>query len=64
MEKGKQGLKLEVGLKKAVDWIVENRSIDQQASLSSLIDQASRKFDLSPLQAEFLYRHLTEAPRE
>lgn len=53
-----KGVKLEVGLKKAVDWIAEQRRNDPCVSLSSLIDQASRKFDLSPLQADVLYRHL------
>jgi hypothetical protein len=56
--------KLEVGLKKAVDWILEHRRADPGASIALLIDQASRKFDLSPIQAEFLYRHLTRATRE
>lgn len=57
-------LKLEVGLKKAVDWIAEHRIANPRASLSHLIDQAARKFDLSPVQADFLYRHLTKPARE
>lgn len=57
-------LKLEVGLKKAIDWIGEKQSIDPQVGLPGLIDQASLKFDLSPRQAEFLYRHLTKPAQE
>jgi hypothetical protein len=57
-------LKLEVGLKKALDWILEQRQTQPKASLAPLIDQASRKFDLSPLQADFLYRHLTKPAQE
>ncbi len=62
MEKG--GVKLEVGLKKALDWIVEHRQKEPRVSLGHLIDQACRKFDLSPLQADFLYRHLAKPERE
>jgi hypothetical protein len=55
-------MKLEVGLRKAIDWILETRGRDSRAGLASLIDEACRKFDLSPLQADFLYRHLTKPP--
>jgi hypothetical protein len=34
------------------------------AKRSDLIDQASREFDLTPLEAEFLYRQLTDALRK
>ncbi len=62
MERGE--FKLEVGLKKAIDWILEHRQNEPHASLATLIDQASRKFDLSPVQADFLYRHLAKPARE
>jgi hypothetical protein len=28
-----------------------------------LVDEASRRFDLTPLDADFLFRHLSERPR-
>jgi hypothetical protein len=55
-------VKLEVGLRKAIDWILEMRGRDSRTGLAPLIDEACRKFDLSPLQADFLYRHLTKSP--
>lgn len=55
----RQDIRLEIGLKRAVDWIVGQRRDDPRISLAELIDQASRRFDLSPVQADFLYRHLT-----
>jgi hypothetical protein len=56
-------LKLEIGLKKAVDWILEHRQDEPNAGLATLIDRASRQFDLTPLQADFLYRHLANLDR-
>jgi hypothetical protein len=51
---------LEVGLKKAIRWIDERRREDPKASMASLIDEAGRKFELSPIQADFLYRHFAK----
>ncbi len=53
-------IQLEVGLKKAIEWISQSRQDDPKASLPALVDEACRKFDLSPIQAEFLYRHFTQ----
>lgn len=53
-------IQLEVGLKKAIEWISERRQEGPAVSLPRLIDEASRKFELSPIQADFLYRHFTE----
>ena len=53
-------MELEVGLKKAIQWIDEQRRENPKASMGSLIDEASRKFELSPIQADFLYRHFTK----
>lgn len=47
---------LEIGVKKAVEWIVDRLREDREADRSALIDQASQRFGLSPLQTEFLYR--------
>lgn len=49
-------IQLEVGLKKAIEWISQSRQDNPSASLVTLIEAACRKFDLSPIQADFLYR--------
>ena len=51
---------LETGVKKAIQWIGQQRHDDPKASVATLIEEACRKFDLSPLQADFLYRHFAE----
>ena len=53
-------MELEIGLKKAIQWIDEQRRENPKASRATLIDEASRKFELSPLQADFLYRHFAK----
>ncbi len=53
-------MELEVGLTKAIQWIGERRQEDPKASVATLIDEASRHFDLSPIQADFLYRHFAK----
>jgi hypothetical protein len=52
-------IQLEVGLKKAIEWISQSRQDNPGKDLASLIDEACRNFDLSPTQADFLYRHFT-----
>jgi len=50
----------EAPIKQAVRWI-EDQLIDRpQADRVKLVDEASRRFDLTPLDQEFLYRHLAE----
>lgn len=39
------------GLRKAVRWLSDNRPVTR-----ALIEEAARRFDLSPLEAEFLLR--------
>ena len=41
-------------LRKAVKWISEERRYNPEASLSKLIEEACLKFDLSPMDAEYL----------
>jgi len=53
-------MELEVGLKKAIQWIDERRRESPTAGMAALIDEASRRFDLSPVQADFLYRHFAK----
>ena len=50
----------EAPIKQAVRWIEDRLLDDPKADRTKLIDQASRQFDLSPLDEEFLFRHLTE----
>jgi len=45
-------------LKKAIEWIAAEMKANPKANRLALIDQASARFHLSPLQAEHLYRHL------
>ena len=47
-------------LRKAVKWISEEREADPEATLSKLVDQACTKFNLSPIDCEFLYRFFKE----
>ena len=51
----------EPNVKRALDWILDRLTDDPQAKRGALIDQASRQFDLTPLEADFLYRQLNEA---
>ena len=51
----------EPNVKRALDWILDRLADDPEAKRSALIDEASRQFDLTPLEADFLYRQLTEA---
>jgi hypothetical protein len=50
----------EAPIKQAVKWIDEQLQANPAADRTKLIDAASRRFDLTPLDAEFLLRHLSE----
>ena len=51
----------EAPIKQAVKWI-EDQLVDRpQADRVKLVDEASRRFDLTPLDEEFLYRQLVAA---
>jgi hypothetical protein len=51
-------------LRQAVRWISERRRDDPKVKLSQVIDEASKRFDLSPVEADFLLRELTSnAPK-
>lgn len=45
-------------LKKAIEWIAAEMNTNPKADRLALIDQASSRFHLTPLQAEHLYRHV------
>jgi hypothetical protein len=54
----------EPNVKRALQWVLQRLADDPGAKRSVLIDQASREFDLTPLEADFLYRQLTEAQKK
>ena len=50
----------EAPIKQAVKWIDDELASNPRADRVTLVDEASRRFDLTPLDAEFLYRHLAQ----
>ncbi|HXG16378.1 MAG TPA: hypothetical protein VNK50_09030 [Calidithermus sp.] len=54
----------EAPLRQAVKWIDDRLLDDPQADRLKLIDEASRRFDLSPMDQDFLFRHLAERAKE
>jgi len=50
----------EAPIKQAVQWIDEQLHDNPKADRSKLIDEAGRRFDLTPLNSEFLLRHLSQ----
>ena len=48
-------------LQKAFNWIKEQMQMHPGQPVSELIDEASRRFSLSPLDGEFLHRVLKPA---
>jgi hypothetical protein len=47
-------------IKQAVKWIDDRLVDDPKADRVKLVDEASRRFDLSPLDSDFLFRHLAQ----
>ena len=47
-------------IRKATRWILEEKQFSPEKSLPKLIEEACIKFDLSPMEAEFLGRTLKE----
>jgi hypothetical protein len=54
----------EAPIKQAVKWIDDQLHDNPALDRLKLVDEASRRFDLSPLDAEFLLRHLAERPKK
>ncbi len=50
----------ETPIKQAVKWIDDQLAADPGADRVTLVDDASRRFDLTPLDQDFLFRHLAE----
>jgi hypothetical protein len=47
-------------IRKAAKWVIEERKYSPNQSLGKLIEEAGHKFDLSPLETEFLERFIKE----
>jgi hypothetical protein len=50
----------EAPIKQAVKWLDDQLADQPKSDIVKLVDEASRLFDLSPLDTDFLYRHLAE----
>src|SRR4030095_8501471 len=58
--RGRTRMDGEAPIKQAVKWIDYQLHDNPALNRLKLVDEASRRFDLSPLDAEFLLRHLAE----
>ena len=47
-------------LRKAVQWVSNERTYNPGKTLKKIVEEACVKFDLSPMDAEFLIRKLLE----
>ena len=54
----------EARIKQAVKWIDDQLVNRPGADRLALVDEAARRFDLSPLDTDFLLRHLAERVRK
>lgn len=54
------GRDVQTPLQKALIWINEQKRLNPSLSRSQLVDEASRRFNLSPRDGEFLHRALQE----
>ena len=50
----------EAPIKQAVKWIDDQLVDRPEVDRVTLVDEAARRFDLSPLDTDFLFRHLAE----
>ncbi len=54
----------EAPIKQAVKWIDDQLHDNPSADRVKLVDEASRRFDLTPLDEDFLIRHLAERAKK
>lgn len=54
---------IEAGLKRALEWIADQLRDNPRAGRLALVDEASRRFGLSPLEGEYLCRHVLSPGR-
>ncbi len=52
----------EAPIRQAVRWIDDRLRDDPHVNRMQLIDEAAKQFDLTPLDEEFLIRHLAARP--
>jgi hypothetical protein len=48
-------------LKRALQWLAEQRLADPKAPRAKLISEAGQRFDLSPMEEEFLFGQWKES---
>ena len=53
----------EAPIKQAIQWIDDQLHDNPKADRVKLVDDASRRFDLSPADEDFLFRHLGSKPK-
>jgi len=53
----------EAPIKQAIKWIEEKLHEQPGADRVKLVGEASRRFDLTPLDEDFLLRHLAQRPK-
>jgi hypothetical protein len=51
-------------IKRALKWILDRQVDEPTARRSDLLEQASREFDLTPVEADFLYRQLIDVEKK
>ena len=54
----------EAPIKQAVKWIDDQLRDNPAADRMKLVDEAGRRFDLTPLDTDFLLRHLAERRKQ
>ena len=54
----------EAPIKQAVKWIDDQLRDNPAADRMKLVDEAGRRFDLTPLDTDFLFRHLAERKKQ
>ena len=47
-------------IRRATKWLLEERKYSSDTSIAKLIEEAAMKFDLSPMEAEFLQRFVRD----
>ena len=53
----------EAPIRQAIMWIDERLREEPSVDRVKLVDEAGRRFDLTPLDADFLFRHLADRPK-
>lgn len=53
----------EAPIRQAIKWIDAQLADNPDLDRVKLVDEAARRFDLSPLDQDFLFRHLAERKR-